>query len=104
MGSTSFTRKPGEALIDVARREYPWSGKCIEARVIAPTVVAFVGEAPDGERFGAVGLFEGNFVKFMDESVGPYHSGKFPADMLAMLSPLSRLGYAAKWRERQAVS
>ena len=38
----------------------------------------------------------------MDETVGPYHAGVFPADMIAMLSPMTVPSYAQEWRARQA--
>lgn len=101
MGSQSFNLRRGETIECFVRRDYPYAGALLVARQIAAETVAMLCEAPSGECFAAVAVFSSGYVKYMDESVGPYHAGCYPADMLALLSPLTEPGYAAAWRQRQ---
>jgi hypothetical protein len=113
MPSYSYTLRPGETLAEFVKRDCPHAG-LFEAREIAPGTVGCIIEGPaewlpfmvpaDGKvRFAGVAVFRNGFVKYMEQDVGPYHDGRFPADMLAQLSPLQRDydGYARTWLTRQ---
>jgi hypothetical protein len=113
MGWSSFKLQPGEKPVDFILREV--APDLVEAREIAPGVVAVILLGPatwapyrtpahDGlVRFAGVALFEGGYVKYMEEGCGPYHAGKFPADMLAKLSPIEGEPplFVGLWLDRQ---
>lgn len=116
MGWNSINLKPGETLVDFVRRDCP-STDFAEVREVTPGFVAVVinGPAtwapwrtPDAAgfvRFAGVALIEGGYIKYMEEGHGPYTPKPFPADMLAMLSPLDkteRPGFAHAWQARQS--
>jgi hypothetical protein len=113
MPSYSYTLRRGETLAEFVKRDNP-NGGFMEAREIAPNVVGCIIEGPaewapfaiptEGKaRFAGVAIFRGGFVKYMEQDLGPYHDGRFPPDMLAMLSPMQPdfQGYARNWLERQ---
>lgn len=117
MGWNSINRKPGETNADYVRRDCP-STDFDEVREVTQGFVATVinGPAawapwrtPDAQgfvRFAGVVLIEGGYIKYMEEGAGPYHPAPFPADMLAMLSPLDdanrNRSFAHDWQARQS--
>lgn len=85
-------RKIGDAVLTVRSADSAWYPEFeagSDGRVIIATVF----------------LLSGNFVKGMDETTGPLNHAPFPADMLAMLSPLrdgaGEMTYSRQWRARQ---
>ncbi len=116
MGWYSYKVLLGETLEDVVRRYAP-ATEFLAVRKIADGVYAtvFRGPAhwaryltpdPNGMvNIAGIVLFEGDCFKWMDEGMGPYHAGKFPPDMLAMLSPIDpiqKTRWRLSWRDKQA--